>query len=89
MSFVFPLTESIKNISRGAFQVLQSRGFISELAHQPVGFVSALTAVCQVGDSALVEQLLSLPNFRRRQTGLEKVIETAIEDSQHHIIERL
>jgi ankyrin repeat protein len=83
------LSESIVNCSRGVLQVLQERGFVSCLSLQPTAFASAFVAACQVGDSILIDQLLSMPNFPRRQTKLEQAIESAIDGDQHHIIEKL
>jgi ankyrin repeat protein len=83
------LSESIVNRSKGAFQLLQEQGFVSSLSHQPFGFASAFVAACQAGDSAIIEQLLSMPNFLQSQAGMRKAIEAAIEGHQYHIIEKL
>ncbi|KNG51052.1 ankyrin repeat-containing protein [Stemphylium lycopersici] len=83
------LSESIKQRSREAFQLLQSRGFVSNLSYQPAGFSSAFMAACQVGDSDLIEQLLSLPNIQLRHLRSPKHIEAAMEEDQYHIVEKL
>ena len=83
------LSEAINNQFKGAIQVLQARGSISHSVDQPAGFASALAAACQIGDSTLVEQFLSLPNFPRREVALEKAVESAMEGNHHHIVERL
>jgi len=83
------LGESIKNHSRGAFQVLQARDFISELSHQPDGFVSAFLAACEVGDVALIDHLLSLQNFPQKLAGMEKALEVSVRDGQSHAVEKL
>jgi ankyrin repeat protein len=83
------LSVSILNHSKGAFDILWERRFVSRLSHQPAGFASAFVAACEVGDSVIIDQLLSMPNFPRRETKLRKAIEVAIEGDQHHIIERL
>jgi ankyrin repeat protein len=83
------LSQSIMNHSRGAFQILQEQGFISRLPHQPAGFASAFVAACQVGDSALIEQLLKLPKFPRTQEKLGNAIEAAMRGDQFHIIDKL
>ncbi|CAI9627623.1 unnamed protein product [Alternaria burnsii] len=83
------LSESIINPSRGVFQVLQEQGFVLDLSRHPAGFASAFVAACQVGDSALIEQLLSLPNFPRTQGKLVRAVEFAMKGDQYHIIRRL
>jgi ankyrin repeat protein len=83
------LSEAIKNRFRGALQVLQARGFVLSSADQPAGFVSALTAACEVGDNALVDQLLSLPNSSRRHASSYKAIEAATAANQEHMVKKL
>ncbi|CAN9381424.1 unnamed protein product [Alternaria alternata] len=83
------LSVSILNRSKGAFEILWERGFVSRLSHQPAGIASAFVAACEVGDSAIIEQLLSMPDFPRKEPKLRKAIEVAMEGDQHHIIERL
>lgn len=83
------LSESIVNRSRGVFEVLHEQGFVSSLSLQPTAFASAFVAACQVGDSILIDQLLSMPNFPRRQERLNNAIENAIDGDQHHIIGKL
>ncbi|KAH8632665.1 hypothetical protein IG631_11299 [Alternaria alternata] len=83
------LSESIMNPSRGVFQVLQEQGFVLDLSRHPAGFASAFVAACQVGDSTLIEQLLSLPNFPRTQGKLARAVEFAMKGDQYHIIEKL
>ncbi|CAN9364873.1 unnamed protein product [Alternaria alternata] len=81
------LSESILNQCRGAFELLQEQGFVSMLSHQASGFVSAFEAACKAGDSAVVEQLLSMPTRRRAES--ERAVEAAMEGDQYHIIEKL
>lgn len=83
------LSESIMNRSRGAFELLKEQGYIAILSHQPAGYVSAFIAACEAGDSAVLEQLLSMPSFPSRRAKLGKAIEAAIEGGQYHIIEKL
>ena len=83
------LGEAIRNRSKGAFDILQARGYISNLAHQPTGFVPAFVAACQVGDSRLMKQLLRLQGFPKRLESIEQALEGAVEEDQHHIIEEL
>jgi ankyrin repeat protein len=83
------LGEAIKNQSRGAFQVLQARGVLLSFVDRPAAFAVALVAASQVGDNTLVEHLLSLPSFPRREVKLEKAIESAMEENHHHIVKRL
>ncbi|RYO13367.1 hypothetical protein AA0111_g12256 [Alternaria arborescens] len=83
------LSESIVKRSSGAFLVLHERGFVSSLSHQPTAFATAFVAACQVGDSILLDELLSLPNFPRRQEKLGQAIQGAINGDQYHIIEKL
>lgn len=83
------LSESILNRSKGAFEILRERGFVSRLSQQPAGLASAFVAACEVGDSVIVEQLLSMPNFPRRETKLRRAIGAAMEGDQDHIIGRL
>jgi ankyrin repeat protein len=83
------LSESILNHSKGAFEVLQEKGFISNLSHRPAAFAMAFVAACRVGDSNLIEQLLSIPKFPRREKKLEQAIEAAMEGGQYHVIKRL
>jgi ankyrin repeat protein len=83
------LSVSILNHSKGAFEVLRERGFVSRLSQQPAGLVPAFVAACEVGDSVIVEELLSMPNFPRRETKLRQAIEAAMEGDQDHIIGRL
>jgi len=83
------LSEAIKNPSRGVFQVLRARGVISKLAEQPDGFVAALVAACQVGDTDLIEHLLSLRSLPWKLAGIEKVLEAALEENQYHVVDKL
>lgn len=83
------LGESIKHRSRGAFEILQARGYMSKLAHQPVAFVSAFIAACEIGDNRLVKQLLQLQSFPMRLERIEGALEAAVREDQHHLIEEL
>jgi ankyrin repeat protein len=83
------LGESIKDRSTGAFEILQEQGFIVKLADQPAGYVSAFVAACQVGDDTLIEQLLSLQCVPGKLAGMKEALETAVEENQQHIIEKL
>ncbi|KAI4618784.1 hypothetical protein J4E80_005388 [Alternaria sp. BMP 0032] len=83
------LGEAIKNRSKGALEILQARGYISKLAHQPAGFVPAFVAACWVGDSRLMKLLLRLQSSPRRLENIEQALEAAVEQNQHHIIEEL
>ena len=83
------LSESIKNSDGGAFELFRARGSIQNLARQPAGFVAAFVAACEVGDSILIEQLLSLQKLQRRQAGIGRALEAAIEGNKRHIVERL
>jgi ankyrin repeat protein len=83
------LSESVRNRSRGVFQRLEEQGFVSKLSRRPAEFASTFLAACEVGESALIDQLLAMPNFPRRREQLPWVIENAVEEDQHHIVEKL
>ncbi|CAN9218800.1 unnamed protein product [Alternaria alternata] len=83
------LSESVRNRSRGVFQRLEEQGFVSKLSLRPAEFASTFLAACEVGESALIDQLLAMPNFPRRREQLPWVIENAVEEDQHHIVEKL
>jgi len=83
------LAEAIKNRSKGALEILQAQGYISRLAHQAAGFVPALVAACQVGDSRLMKLLLHLKSFPSKLRQVDRALEAAAEEKQHHIIEEL
>ncbi|RYN65517.1 hypothetical protein AA0117_g12091 [Alternaria alternata] len=83
------LSEAIKNRSRGALHILQAQDSISSSVNRPVGFASAVVAACEVGDSTLVEQLLSLPKLPRGEPRLEMAMEGAVEGNHYHIAKLL
>ncbi|CAN9388922.1 unnamed protein product [Alternaria alternata] len=83
------LSEAIKNRSRGALHVLQARDVLTSSVNQPAGFALAVAAACEVGDRALLEQLLSLPNLPRREPRLERAMEGAVEGNHYDIAKRL
>jgi len=83
------LGEAITNRSKGAFEILQARRYVSELAHQSAGFTYAFVAACQVGDSRLMNLLLQLQSFPSRLKNIENALEAAMGENQHHIIEQL
>ncbi|CAN9437746.1 unnamed protein product [Alternaria alternata] len=83
------LSEAIKNRSRGALHILQAQDSISSSGNRPVGFASAVVAACEVGDSTLVEQLLSLPKLPRGEPRLEMAMEGAVEGNHYHIAKLL
>ncbi|CAN9385320.1 unnamed protein product [Alternaria alternata] len=83
------LSESIRNRSRGVFQILEVQEFVSKLSHRRAEFTTTFLAACEVGESALIEQLLAMPNFPRRRERLHNAIEIAVEEDQYHIVEKL
>jgi ankyrin repeat protein len=83
------LSESIRNRSRGVFQILEGQDFVSKLSDRRSEFTTTFLAACEVGESALIEQLLAMPNFPRRREQLHNAIEIAVEEDQHHIVEIL
>ncbi|RYN58135.1 hypothetical protein AA0114_g1944 [Alternaria tenuissima] len=83
------LSESIRNRSRGVFQILEGQDFVSKLFHRQAEFTTTFLAACEAGERALIEQLLAMPNFPRRRERLGNAIEIAVEEDQHHIVEKL
>jgi hypothetical protein len=83
------LGETVKNRSKEAFEILQAQGFTLKLAYQPAGFVSALIAGCEIGDSNFIDQLLPLQIIPGKLLGIEGALQIAVEEKQHHIVEKL
>ncbi|KAB2100460.1 hypothetical protein AG0111_0g11248 [Alternaria gaisen] len=83
------LSESIRSRSKGVFRILEGQGFVSELSHRQAEFCTTFLAACEAGESALIEQLLAMPNFPRRRELLGNAIEIAVKEDQHHIVEKL
>jgi ankyrin repeat protein len=83
------LSESIKSPSKGAFQLLQSRGFISDLVYRPAGFVAVLMAACEMDDGALIDRLLSLRDIPLKQENVGRAVEAAVRAKNPVILKQL
>jgi ankyrin repeat protein len=87
--FCTALGETVKNRSKEAFEILPAQEFTLKLACQPDGFVSALIAGCQIGDSNFIDQILPLQIFPGRLSDIEEAIQIAVEEKHLHIVEKL
>jgi hypothetical protein len=87
--FCTALGETVKNRSKEAFGILQAQKFMLKLACHPDGFVSALIAGCQIGDSNFIDQLLPLQIFPGKLSNIEEALQIAMEEKQHHVVEKL
>jgi ankyrin repeat protein len=97
--YVNALSESIRKSSRLIFHMICERGCLPELADNPNEFHPVLLAACEIGDSKLVAQLLSLRNFqwdnlrlrrsRLMESGWGSAIEAAVRMGNDYIFRQL